>query len=183
MRKPKKDVQPMSLRPCHKAAMMLLQSEVLASLPNQRWYFPSEAWEFDAWLENGDAFGFFDGDTLCGYGVMTPAEDRPGHAYAGVLGLETAHTFDFHDMLVHPAYRGQGMHTKLLELFEKMARTVGGNAIYATVDPENEASWHNFEKAGYTCLCTVAAYDGRPRRYYQLDLQKKAESVTEAAHD
>ena len=51
-----------------------------------------------------------------------------------------------------------------------MARAMGGRAIYATVDPGNSASWHNFEKAGYALVCTRPAYDGRMRRYYRLTL-------------
>lgn len=168
-----KDFLLVQLKPCHKAEMMVLQQQVLDALPNPRWYFPSEEHEFDEWLASGDAFGFFDGSTLCGYGVITPADARIGHAYAEVLGLESARTFDFHDMLVLPAYRGRGMHTRLLQLFAQRAAAADGTAIYATVDPENEASWHNFEKAGYACLCTQIAYDGRPRRYYRLSLKTR----------
>ena len=41
---------------------------------------------------------------------------------------------------------------------------------YATVDPDNSASWYNFEKEGYVCIVTQPAYDGRDRRYYKLTL-------------
>ena len=180
MHKSLKGFQLIQLQPIHKADMMLLQQQVLDALPNPRWYFPSEEYEFDQWLLDGDAYGFLKGNTLCGYGVITPAEARGSHSYAAVLNFESAHTFDFHDILVLPAYRGLGMHTELLGLFENMVRAVGGTAIYATIDPENEASWHNFEKAGYVCLCTKSAYDGRPRRYYQLKICPKA---TEEKHD
>ena len=73
-------------------------------------------------------------------------------------------------MLVLPRYQGRGMHTRFLNLFEEMARAMGGRAIYATVDPGNSASWHNFEKAGYALVCTCPAYDGRMRRYYKRTL-------------
>ena len=63
-------------------------------------------------------------------------------------GEPEENTYDFHDVLVLPRYQGRGMHTRFLNLFEEMARAMGGRAIYATVDPGNSASWHNFEKGG-----------------------------------
>ena len=48
----------------------------------------------------------------------------------------------------------------------------GGKAIYGTVEPENSASWYNFEKEGYVCVVTQPAYDGRDRRYYKLTIEE-----------
>jgi len=158
------------LTPAHKQQMMRMQAEVLAALPDPRWYFPSEEWEFDSWLSGGEAVGYLQGDTIAGYAVITPWHIRGGHAYAQVLGDPIENTFDFHDVMVRPAYRGRGMHTNFLKLFEQTVRAAGGRAIYATVDPHNSASWHNFEKAGYQCLLTQPAYDGRERRYYKRSL-------------
>jgi len=147
-----------------------MQDEVLSALPDPRWYFPSEEWEFDAWIAGREAVGYFDGDVLAGFAVLTAARLRGDHSYARVLGEDPANTFDFHDVMVRPPYRGRGMHTRFLALFEETARALGGRAIYATVDPENEASWRNFEKAGYACVRIQPAYDGRMRRYYKLEL-------------
>ena len=153
-----------------KPQMMALQDEVLALLPDPRWYFPSEEWEFDSWLAGREAVAYMDGDRIAGYAVISPWTVRGEHAYARVLGHPAENTFDFHDVLVRPEYRGRGMHTLFLRLFTQTVRAEGGKAIYATVDPENTASWHNFEKAGYACLLTQPAYDGRIRRYYRLKL-------------
>ena len=75
---------------------------------------------------------------------------------------------DYAKDVVRPSARGQGMHTAFLRLFEKMARTNGGYAVYATVDPENGPSRRNFERAGYQCMVEKPAYDGRARRFYRL---------------
>lgn len=164
-------LRPLSMADCE--PMMRMQEETLAQLADPAWFFPSERWEFEEWLQNREAFGFFDGDTLVGYAAMAAWNTRGERAYARKLGEEAENTFDFHDVLVRPAWRGRGMHTAFLALFEEMARAMGGRAIYATVDPGNSASWHNFEKAGYVCVCTKPAYDGRMRRYYKLTLKKE----------
>lgn len=156
-----------------KPQLIQMQDEVLAALPNPRWYYPSDDWEFDSWLQGGEGVGYFDGDVLAGFAVLTGEQKRGEHSYARVLGEPAENTFDFHDVMVRPAYRGRGMHTRFLKLFTEMARAMDGRAIYATVDPENEGSWRNFEKAGYQCVCVQDAYDGRTRRYYRLDLTQE----------
>ncbi|MBR3874667.1 MAG: GNAT family N-acetyltransferase [Clostridia bacterium] len=153
-----------------KPQMMRLQDEVLAALPDPRWFFPSEEWEFDFWLQGDEAIGYFDGDRLAGYAAITAGVRRGEHSYARVLGLPPEGTYDFHDVLVRPDYRGLGIHTQFLQLFTDMVRAEGGHAIYATVDPENGSSWRNFERAGYECILVQPAYDGRMRRYYRLSL-------------
>ena len=154
--------------------MMRMQDEVLSTLADPAWFFPSEEWEFDEWLLNREAFGYFDGDMLAGYAAMASWRTRGDRGYARKLGEPEENTYDFHDVLVLPRYRGRGMHTRFLNLFEEMARSMGGRAIYATVDPGNSASWHNFEKAGYALVCTRPAYDGRMRRYYKRTLDEQS---------
>ncbi len=153
-----------------KAQMMRMQETVLSALPDPAWYFPSEEWEFDEWLNGREALGYFAGNELAGFAVASPASARGERSYAGKLGDPVEDTFDFHDVMVLPAYRGRGLHTMFLKLFEEMARALDGRAIYATVDPGNGASWRNFEKAGYACVAEKTAYDGRMRRYYRLTL-------------
>ena len=111
---------------------------------------------------------YFDGETLLGFAELTPGELRGTHSYAASLKQPVSGSFDFHDVMVRPSARGQGMHTAFLRLFEKMARTNGGYAVYATVDPENGPSRRNFERAGYQCMVEKPAYDGRARRFYRL---------------
>ena len=105
---------------------------------------------------------------------MASWRTRGDRGYARKLGEPEENTYDFHDVLVLSRYRGRGMHTRFLNLFEEMARSMGGRAIYATVDPGNSASWHNFEKAGYALVCTRPAYDGRMRRYYKRTLDEQS---------
>ena len=158
------------LAPEDKPAMMALQREALSALPDPRWYFPSEEWEFDSWLKNGEAVGYLDGDTLAGYAVATPYALRGEHSYALILGDPPENTFDFHDVIVRAEYRRRGIQGSFLRLFTCIARLAGGTAIYATVDPDNGASWRNFEREGYEQTALRNAYDGRPRRYYRKKL-------------
>lgn len=158
------------LTPADKPRLMAIRDAVMAVLPDPRWYFSMEDEEIDEWLAQEGVVGYLDGEVLAGFGAIASADQRGDHSYARVLGEPAQNTFDFHDVMVHPAYRGHRMHQQLLNLFTQSARELGGTAIYATVDPENSASWHNFEKAGYVCVVTQPAYDGRDRRYYRLML-------------
>lgn len=160
------------LTPADKPLMFAIRDAVMAALPDPRWYFSMEEWEIDEWLSQRSVVGYLDGDTLAGFGAITPEKERGGHSYARVLGDDPANTFDFHDVMVHPGYRGHRMHQQFLSLFTRSAKELGGKAIYATVDPANSASWYNFEKEGYVCVVTQPAYDGRDRRYYRLMIEK-----------
>lgn len=148
--------------------MLELQALVMEALPDKRWYFPSDEEEFIGVVNAGEGVGYFDGDALMAFAELTPGPNRGTHSYAAILGDATADSFDFHDVMVHPAMRGRGIHTRFLALFEQIAREAGARAIYATVDPDNAPSWHNFEKAGYELVTQRPAYDGRMRRYYRL---------------
>ena len=150
--------------------MQAIREAVMAVLPDPRWYFSMTDEEITEWLSQQSVVGYLDGDTLCGFGAITPHFQRPGHAYAEVLGEPVENTYDFHDVMVHPDYRGHRMHQQFLKLFTQSVRDEGGKAIYCTVDPENSASWYNFEKEGYVCVVTQPAYDGRARRYYKKTL-------------
>ena len=154
-------------------AMLLLQEQVMATLEDANWYFPSEEWEFASAAVDGEAWGFFDGDTLAGFAEMTPGEKRGGPSYARKLGLPVEGSYDFHDVMVAPAMRRRGIQTAFLRLFTQLAERGGGTAMYCTVDPGNGASWRNFERFGYRVVCTMPAYDGRMRRFYRLDLAEE----------
>lgn len=156
------------LTPDNKTQMMDIQQAMLLALPNPAWYYPSEEWEFDEWLTQREAFGYFDGERLAAFAVLTPAALRHERSYALKLGEPSENTFDFHDVMVLPAYRGRGIHTHFLRLFADLAKAANATAIYATVDPENGASYRNFERAGYVCVATQPAYDGRMRKYYRF---------------
>lgn len=155
-----------------KPLMFAIRDAVMAKLPDPRWYFSMEEWEINQWLSERSVVGYLDGDTLAGFAAITPEYQRLDHSYARVLGEDAKDTFDFHDVMVHPDYRGHRMHQRFLQIFTQSVKELGGKAVYATVDPENSASWYNFEKEGYVCVVTQPAYDGRDRRYYKLTIEK-----------
>ena len=140
------------LSPEDKPLMIAIRDAVMAVLPDPRWYFSMDDWEIDQWLDERSVVGCLDGDTLAGFAAITPEYQRKDHSYARVLGEEPQNTFDFHDVMVHPDYRGHRMHQQFLKIFTQSVKELGGKAVYATVDPDNSASWYNFEKEG---VCMV----------------------------
>lgn len=149
------------------AAALGLQEAIMAALPNRMWFVPSDAQELEAVIGRGEAFGFFARERLVGYGAFSPWHVRGAAAYAGKLGLPVENTYDVRDVMVHPDFRRRGMQSAFLCLFEETARAMDGMALYATVDPGNQASIGGFEKAGFALVKTQPAYDGRLRGYYR----------------
>ena len=154
----------------HAEAIMALQGEMLAALPKPTWYYPSPAELFAGCCARGESYGFFSGDMLVGFGTLTPWHIRPRDCYAVKVGHDPAHTFDFQDVMVAPDYRRRGIHSALLDAFERHARSLGGAALYCTISPKNIPSVRSFEKAGYRCVAVQPAYAGWERGYYRKGL-------------
>ena len=150
-------------------AVMALQADMLAALPDSHWYYPSPAIVFEACFTRGESFGFFQGETLAGFGTLTPWYIRPETCYAHKVGEDPHRTMDFQDVMVSPAFRRRGIHTALLDLFDRVARQENATALYCTIAPENEPSITSFQKAGYHWLKTQPAYEGMPRGYYRKE--------------
>lgn len=151
-------------------AIMALQAAMLGALPDPHWYYPSPAFVFEACCIRGETFGFFQGETLAGFGTLTPWYIRPESCYAHKAGDDPHHTMDFQDVMVAPTFRRRGIHTALLTLFDKIARQENATALYCTIAPENEPSISSFQKAGYRWLKTQPAYEGMLRGYYRKEL-------------
>lgn len=165
---------PALMRPLTEAdlpAMMALQDVMLSVLPDPRWYFPSTTEQFAVEVRAGHATGVFvDGD-MAAFGIASPGQSHRTESYALRVGEDPADTFDFQDIMVHPAFRRQGIHSAFLAKYRAEALALGCRALYATVDPDNAPSWRSFEKAGFRRLLIQPAYDGRIRAYYRLDLR------------
>lgn len=151
-------------------AIMALQADMLDALPDSHWYYPSPAIVFEACCVRGESFGFFEGETLAGFGTLTPWYIRPETCYAHKVGEDPRHTMDFQDVMVSPAFRRRGIHSALLALFDRVAGQENATAIYCTIAPENAPSISSFQKAGYHWLKTQPAYEGMPRGYYRKEL-------------
>lgn len=163
----------LTFRPLKRAdspAIMALQQVMLGALPDPSWYYPSPEETFAQCCDRGETYGYWDGNTLAGFAILTPGSVRGEKSYAHKVGDPSENTFDFQDIMVHPSYRRRGMHSAFLSLFEAMSRELGGVAMYCTIAPDNFPSVSSFEKAGYHCVCQKPAYDGRLRGYYKKDL-------------
>lgn len=150
--------------------MMTLQSRMLASLPDSRWYFPNTREEFEDDVRCGNAWGIRMSGKLVALGVACNGSIHPGGSYAAKLGRSMEGTFDFRDVMVDPDYRRQGIHSAFLNFFRKKALEEHCTVMYATVDPKNVPSRTSFEKAGFQAMATMPAYDGRIRTYYMWHL-------------
>lgn len=158
------------LTPADADAIMALQAEMLAALPDPTWYYPSPRALFAACCARGESFGFFAGESLAGFGTLTPWYIRPETCYAVKVSQPSEHTFDFQDVMVAPAFRRRGIHRALLAFFERLTRTQGGVALYCTIAPANIPSVASFTQAGYVCLCEQPAYEGMIRGYFRKSL-------------
>lgn len=149
-------------------AMMALQADMAAALPNPRWYFTSSQEEFAGEVAAGRVQGIRVHGELAAFAIAAPGGGEG--SYAAILGRDEPHSLDFQDVMVSPAYRRRGIHSYFLALFEQQARAQQMTAMYATVDPDNLPSLRSFEKAGWKRLTVRSAYDGRIRAYYRKAL-------------
>ena len=153
------------------AAVLNLQNQMMDALPDPLWYVLSTRQDQEENLARGDIFGCRQGKTLVAFSVLTPWNARGEKAYAHKLGQPVEDTFDIHDLIVHPDFRRRGIHSAFLQLFEEIARTLNGKALYATIAPDNVPSVAGFEKAGYACVKIQPTYDGRLRGYFRKELR------------
>ena len=65
---------------------------------------------------------------------------------------------------VHPAHRGKGLQSKLLQQAEEIERAKGTKFLMATVHPDNNYSLRNLEAAGYKCILETEKYGGLRRK-------------------
>ena len=154
----------------HTPAILSLQSAMLAALPDPCWYYPSPGEVFATCCDRGECFGFFDGEQLAGFGILTPWHIRPTACYAIKIGDAPERTFDFQDVMVSPQYRRRGIHTALLRLFEQIARDADAHSLYCTIAPANLPSVASFTKAGFHCVSVQPAYEVMLRGYYRKSL-------------
>lgn len=148
-------------------AIMALQALMLEALPDPTWYYPSERALFAACCQRGEAFGYWQGEQLAGFGILTPWYIRPETCYAHKVNEAALHTFDFQDVMVHPGFRRRGIHASLLSFFERLTREAGGVAMFCTIAPDNLPSVASFTKAGFVCIQKQPAYAGMLRGYYR----------------
>lgn len=151
-------------------ALLALCRVVEASLPDPEWYYVMEDAGFILCCERGEVYGFFDGERLAGFAILTPWHIRGDGCYAAKVGDAPENTFDFQDVMIDPAYRRRGLHTAFIGRFADMAREEGGTAMYCTVSPKNLPSKRSFEKSGFTLLLEQPAYQGWTRGYYRKTL-------------
>ncbi len=87
----------------------------------------------------GQAWVFFDRETLVGYIVLT-----------------FGYSFEFHgrdsfidELYIEPQYRRQGIGRRAMQFVEERARELGVNAIHLEVDQGNDPAAELYRRAGY----------------------------------
>ena len=151
-------------------ALSALCRVIEADLPDPEWYYVMEDEGFAVCCDRGETYGFWDGDRLAAFAILTPGPVRGESSYAGRLGCPVETSYDFQDVMVDPAYRRRGLHTAFIDAFAEMARAAGGTAMYCTVSPKNLPSKRSFERSGFELLVEKPAYQGWTRGYYRKTL-------------
>lgn len=163
-----------TLYPYQKKEVMDLQAVITAKI-DDKIFKKSEENEFlESMLVDG-CYGAYHGDKLVAVSIMVFNRKTKRNL---VVDLEKKIKLDdyskyltFDTIQVHPDYRRMGLHTRFLQLAEKIANIVGAEYILATVSPENGASLKSFGNAGYHCINKYDKYDGK--RYLVINKSPK----------
>lgn len=151
-------------------AIMALCRKVEATMPDPEWYYVMDDEGFALCCDRGETYGYFDGERLTSFAILTPWHVRGDGCYAAKTDLPAENTYDFQDVMVDPDYRRRGLHTSLIARFVEMAREKGGTAMFCTISPKNIPSKRSFEKSGFELLMEKPAYQGWTRGYYRKTL-------------
>lgn len=103
-------------------------------------------------VEGNHAYGIYDGDVLAGYGwISTLWMVREGRRLKAEYGY-------LWDDFTHPAYRGRGIHGRLIRIREQELVEAGKTVAVSEVDFFNRASQVGFERAGYVLRSKVYSW-------------------------
>lgn len=92
-------------------------------------------------------------------------EDNLGREL-GLSGEELLRVVHMESAAVAPAYRGNGLLSRMLRYAEERAGAGRFRYFMATASPDNPASCRSLEKNGYLPIKTVEKYGGLVRRVY-----------------
>ena len=145
-------------------ALLALQRATYEGLARREFYVQTDPEELQYIFNGGGrAVGLFEGEALVGAWVLYypfGREDNLGR----LLGRDPMTTAHFELAILDPAWRGRGLHRRMVrELTETAARDGRFTHIAATAHPDNAASVRGFTGCGYENLGVNKLYGGLDR--------------------
>ncbi|MBE6823195.1 MAG: GNAT family N-acetyltransferase [Ruminococcaceae bacterium] len=148
-------------------AVMRLQEIVCAALEDPDLFVATDREENRTYLAAPNfILGCFDGDVLAAYCSFVVPGNTPEN-YAQDLGWppeKVCAAAKLDTIVVHPAYRGNGLQRELIDrALALAAHTPGVSTVLTTVSPKNQYSLHNVQAAGFSVLMRKLKYGGKER--------------------
>ena len=145
-------------------ALLALQRATYEGLARREFYVQTDPEELQYIFNGGGrAVGLFEGEALVGAWVLYypfGREDNLGR----LLGRDPMTTAHFELAILDPAWRGRGLHRRMVRsLTEEAARDGRFACIAATAHPDNAASVRGFTGCGYENLGVYKLYGGLDR--------------------
>ena len=146
------------------AQLLALQQATYDGLPRREFLMQTDAGELTYIFSGGGCgVGLFDGGRLVGAWVLYYPFGREDNL-GPLLGTPPERTAHFELALLDPAWRGRGLHRRMVrELTETAARDGRFTHIAATAHPDNAASVRGFTANGYAIAGTYKMYGGLDR--------------------
>ena len=144
--------------------LLALQQATYDGLPRREFLMQTDADELTYIFNGGGCgVGLFDGGRLVGAWVLYYPFGREDNL-GPLLGTPPERTAHFELALLDPAWRGCGLHRRMVrELTEIAARDGRFTHIAATAHPDNAASVRGFTGCGYENLGVYKLYGGLDR--------------------
>jgi len=163
----------------HFSQVKALQDDILATLTRKDWYFPLTPAEIGNILAGkaGQAVGAFVGDQLVGFGAVYYPKDH-GDNLGRDVGLpapELKQVVHLEACFVHPAYRGNGLQTKMGKLLIEEVLAEGEyRHLLATVMPANIPSITDKFTQQMKIVALKQKYNNSWRYIFYRDLRNPA---------
>ena len=145
-------------------SLLALQRATHEGLARREFYVQTDPEELQYIFNGGGrAVGLFEGEALVGAWVLYYPFGREDNL-GPLLGTPPERTAHFELALLDPAWRGRGLHRRMVrELTETAARDGRFTHIAATAHPDNAASVRGFTANGYAIAGIYKMYGGLDR--------------------
>lgn len=160
-------------KPCDLAAILRLQQEIMAALPDADLLRCNSPDVLQACLSPPHlVLGAWHHQALAGIAILYCA-DKDDENLGIDMGLppdQLCHAANLKLVMVAPAYRGHSLQIRLCRALEQVAAKRQIRVLCATVSPNNQASIRNFKLLGYHFCKEVVKYNGLRRALYYKEL-------------
>lgn len=140
-----------------------LLQEVRDSMAQKEWLYLDPPEEVRRMMRDGSMkfWTAMDGNRMAAaFSILFPGLKEFNYGHDLGLDEETLlRVVHMDTIVVHPAYRGQGLQRKLMQEAEQYASTLGHRILLCTVHPENRFSLSNILAQGYSIERKLEKYE------------------------